>query len=106
MLFRSDAVHTTAGHNALRGSGPGQKRAFDDAMALACRWRSRPQHHKRIFSVQADYAFSTGGGVHVPLRIEGAFFLGQYIRSMAMKSPFGAGNQFDSLSAPGDSFWK
>src|SRR6476646_2499513 len=26
-------VHMTAGHNALRGSGPGQKRAFDDAMA-------------------------------------------------------------------------
>jgi hypothetical protein len=24
----------TAGHNALRGSGPGQKLAFDDAMAL------------------------------------------------------------------------
>ena len=28
-----DAVHMTAGHNALRGSGPGQKRAFDDALA-------------------------------------------------------------------------
>ena len=27
------AVHTTAGHNALRGSGPGQKPAFDNAMA-------------------------------------------------------------------------
>ena len=27
------AVHTTAGHNALRGSGPGQKDAFDNAMA-------------------------------------------------------------------------
>jgi len=25
------AVHVTAGHNALRGSGPGQKDAFDDA---------------------------------------------------------------------------
>jgi len=24
----------TAGHNALRGSGPGQKHAFDDAVAL------------------------------------------------------------------------
>jgi hypothetical protein len=57
-------------------------------------------------NVQADYAFSTGGGVHVPLRIEGAFFLGQYIRSIGRKSPFGAGNQFASLSAPGDSFWK
>ncbi len=28
-----DVVHMTAGHNALRGSGPGQNRAFDDAMA-------------------------------------------------------------------------
>jgi hypothetical protein len=28
------AVHMTAGHNALRGSGPGQKPAFDDALAL------------------------------------------------------------------------
>src|SRR4029450_1750589 len=27
------AAHVAAGHNALRGSGPGQKRAFDDAMA-------------------------------------------------------------------------
>jgi hypothetical protein len=24
----------TTGHNALRGSGPGQKDAFDDALAL------------------------------------------------------------------------
>jgi hypothetical protein len=28
------AVHMTAGQNALRGSGPGQKPAFKDAMAL------------------------------------------------------------------------
>jgi hypothetical protein len=27
------AVHMTAGHNALRGSGPGQKHAFDNALA-------------------------------------------------------------------------
>ena len=27
------AVHVTAGHNALRGSGPGHKRAFDNALA-------------------------------------------------------------------------
>ena len=27
------AVHVTAGHNALRGSGPGQKHAFDNALA-------------------------------------------------------------------------
>jgi hypothetical protein len=28
------AVLMTAGHNALRGSGPGQEHAFEDAMAL------------------------------------------------------------------------
>ena len=28
------AVHMTAGHNAFRGSGPGQKNAFDNALAL------------------------------------------------------------------------
>src|SRR6476620_4385018 len=27
------AVHMTADHNALRGSGPGHKHAFDDAVA-------------------------------------------------------------------------
>src|SRR5215468_5094444 len=27
------AVHMTAGHNALRGSGPGRKHAFDNALA-------------------------------------------------------------------------
>src|SRR6187431_1587410 len=27
------AVYMTAGHNALRGSGPGQKPAFDNALA-------------------------------------------------------------------------
>ena len=30
---RLGAVHMTAGHNALRGSGPSQQHAFDDAMA-------------------------------------------------------------------------
>jgi len=28
------AAHKAAGHNALRGSGPGQKHAFENAMAL------------------------------------------------------------------------
>src|SRR5438045_4981451 len=48
----------TAGHNALRGSGPGQNRAFDDAMAqvgcpdrridrlcITCCSPSQPSHH-------------------------------------------------------------
>ena len=33
----------------------------------------------------------TAGGFHVPLRIEGSFSFGQYMRIIAMKSPFGAG---------------
>ena len=54
-----DAVHMTAGHNALRGSGPGQQHAFDsDAMAqvgcpdrridrhcITCCSPSQPSHH-------------------------------------------------------------
>jgi len=52
------AVHMTAGHNALRGSGPGQNRAFDYAMArvgcpdrrndrlcITCCSSSQPSHH-------------------------------------------------------------
>jgi hypothetical protein len=54
----SSAVHMTAGHNALRGSGPGQKPAFDNAMAqvgcpdrridrlcITCCSPSQPSHH-------------------------------------------------------------
>ena len=52
------AIHMTAGHNALRGSGPGQQHAFDDAMAqvgcpdrridrlcITCCSPSQPSHH-------------------------------------------------------------
>src|SRR5258707_15797559 len=44
-----DAVHMTAGHNALRGSGPGQKPAFDNAMALDC--MSLPQMRRLTLDV-------------------------------------------------------
>ena len=37
--------------------------------------------------------------------IEGFFSFGQYRRSIRMNLPAGAGSQFDSLSAPGESFW-
>ena len=33
-VWLQGAVHMTAGHKTLRGSGPGHKPAFDDAMAL------------------------------------------------------------------------
>src|SRR5262249_5283496 len=52
-----------------------------------------------------DATVFTGGGFHVPSRIEGAVSSGQYMRSMRMNLPSGAGSQFDSLSAPGESFW-
>src|SRR5499427_4302825 len=52
------AVHMTAGHNALRGSGPGQNPAFDNAVAhvgcpdrrinrlcITCCSPSQPSHH-------------------------------------------------------------
>ena len=52
------AVDVTAGHNALRGSGPGQKLAFDNALAhvgcpdrridrlcITCCSPSQPSHH-------------------------------------------------------------
>jgi hypothetical protein len=34
----------------------------------------------------ADYVFSTGGGFQVPLRIEGSFSFGQYMRIIVTKS--------------------
>src|ERR1019366_8008487 len=53
-----NAAHMTAGHNALRGSGPDQKLAFDNAMAqvgcpdrridrlcITCCSPSQPSHH-------------------------------------------------------------
>src|SRR5947207_8098912 len=47
------AVHMTAGHNALRGSGPGQNRAFDDEMAqVGCPERQdRPALHYVLFAL-------------------------------------------------------
>src|SRR5712672_4421296 len=53
-----DAVHMTAGHNALRGSGPDQTPAFDNAstqvgcpdrridrLCITCCSPSQPSHH-------------------------------------------------------------
>src|SRR5947199_10001655 len=53
-------------------------------------------------------ARTIAGGCHEPSpagRPEGAVVLGQYRRITRYISPFGAGNQLDSLSAPGESFW-
>ena len=53
-----NAARMTAGHNALRGSGPGQKPALDSAVAhvgcpdlridricITCCWSFQPSHH-------------------------------------------------------------
>src|SRR5262249_51950774 len=45
----------------------------------------------------------TAGGFQLSSRIS---VLGQYARMYSENSSFGAGTQLDSLSAPGDSFWK
>jgi len=67
------AVHMTAGHNALRGSGPGQKNAFDNAMAqvgcpdrrigrlcITCCSPSQPSHHAALRRDLVHAASATG----------------------------------------------
>ena len=80
-----DAVHMTAGHNALRGSGPGQKPAFDDAMALVgcpdrridrlcitCCLPSQPLRHagcparSRLSRKRDGFLISLASGHHSP----------------------------------------
>src|SRR5215510_95601 len=69
------AVHMTAGHNALRGSGPGQKPAFDNAMAhvgcpdrrtdrlcITCCPPSQPSHHAGC-PARSRYAASATGSL-------------------------------------------
>jgi hypothetical protein len=48
------AVHMTAGHNAFRGSGPGQKPGFDNALALVgCPDRRIGRLHYVLFSLSS-----------------------------------------------------
>ena len=47
--------------------------------------------------LQFAQTFFTGGIVHVPSMIEGALSSGQYMRSIRMNLPAGAGSQFNSL---------
>src|SRR6266540_1894076 len=69
----SCAVHMTAGHNALRGSGPGQKPAFDNAVAhvgcpdrridrlcITCCPPSQPSHHAECRRDLGHAASATG----------------------------------------------
>src|SRR5438270_8065402 len=71
-----DAVHMTAGHNALRRSGPGQKHAFDNAVAhvgcpdrridrlcITCCSPSQPSHHAGG-PARSHYAASATGSLY------------------------------------------
>jgi hypothetical protein len=65
------AVHVTAGHNALRGSGPGQFHAFDNAVAqVGCPDRRFDRHAKpELASIAAagakDTADTPGTHIHI-----------------------------------------
>ena len=59
----------------------------------------------RVQQATAYPTFFTAGIFQDPSMIEGSFSLGQYIRSIRMNLPSGAGNQLDSLSAPGEACW-
>ena len=48
----------------------------------------------------------TAEGFQLPSIIDGFLSLGQYIRSVRLKSPSAAGSQFASLSLPGESCWR
>ncbi len=72
------AVHMTAGHNALRGSGPGQNLAFENAVAhvgcpdrridrlcITCCSPSQPSHHAMVLdAISLD---PQAGGIIVSL---------------------------------------
>ncbi len=72
------AVHMTAGHNALRGSGPGQKDAFDDALrganSFGLAWQAclqQPIAHTfriRLLSVMKCFYVTFDGKGRLPLQ--------------------------------------
>ena len=66
--------------------------------------RARPLTQAAVVSAASQATLLAAGTVHVPLMIDGSVSCGQYMRSINMKSPSGAGSQFDSLSLPGESF--
>lgn len=54
----------------------------------------------RSYRASAYALFFTAGAFHLPLS---ASSFGQYNRMAQKNGPLGAGSQFDSLSAPGES---
>src|SRR5438552_823241 len=92
------AVHMTAGHNALRGSGPRQNPAFDYALArvdcpdrridrlcITCCSPSQPSHHAG-YPVRSHYRASAAGSLYrSPLAI-----MAQAIRAILLASAMAA----------------
>ena len=59
-----DAVHMTAGHNALRGSGPDQQFAFKNAMAhMGCLIGDRPALHCVLFALPTITSRQLSGAI-------------------------------------------
>src|SRR6202521_1210794 len=93
-----DAAHMTAGHNALRGSGPDQNLAFDNAMArvgcpdrridrlcITCCSPSQPSHHAGCPARFRYRASATGSLYRSPLAI-----MAQTIRAILLASAIAA----------------
>jgi hypothetical protein len=104
-VFTQKPTRTTRTGSSAKG---GQKltRAVGRRTCLVSH---RPSHFVSLTIAIRGYGaptLITCGTFQLPSMIEGAVSLGQYIRSIRIKSPLGAGSQFGSLSAPGDSFWK
>ena len=92
------AVHMTAGHNALRGSGPDQQLAFKNAMAhvgcpdrridrlcIACCSRSQPSHRAVVRRDFVHRASAKGSLYRSPLAI-----MAQTIRAILLASAIAA----------------
>jgi hypothetical protein len=99
------------------GSGGGASDAdldarLSDPRSLSAAGRQYRTSADAMFPAPAEFycfiqlTLTTCGTFQLPSMIEGGVSFGQYIRSIKTKSPFGAGSQLASLSAPGDSFWK
>src|SRR5512141_1656906 len=93
-----NAVHMTAGHDALRGSGPDQQLAFKNAMAhvgcpdrridrlcITCCSPSQPSHHAIVRRDFVYRASATGSLYRSPLAI-----IAQTIRAILLASAIAA----------------
>ena len=92
------AVHMTAGHNALRGPGPDQKPAFDNArgqlgcpdrridrLCITCCSPSQPSHHAGCPARSRYAASATGSLYRSPLTM-----MAQTIRAILLASAMAA----------------